>query len=183
MSVFGNIMSKVFGHANAQAAPTVPQQPSSTTSSTGKTSGPAPAGPAATGTSTAKTAAAPQQPSSTASGGKASDPAPAGAGAAGTSGPTTATAPTAARVEVDVEAVLKDLASKNKEKLDWRNSIVDLMKLLNLDSSLSARKELASELNYTGNTQDSAAMNIWLHKQVMIKLAENGGKVPESLKT
>ena len=182
MSVFGNIMSKVFGHANAQAAPTAPQQPSSTAPSTGKSSGPAPAGPAATGTSTAKTAAAPQQPSSTPSG-KATGPAPAGAGAAGTSGPPTAAAPTAARVEVDVEAVLKDLASKNKEKLDWRNSIVDLMKLLNLDSSLSARKELANELNYTGNTQNSAAMNIWLHKQVMIKLAENGGKVPESLKT
>ena len=69
------------------------------------------------------------------------------------------------------------------EPLPCFGSIVDRMKLLNLDSSLSARKELANELNYTGNTQDSAAMNIWLHKQVMIKLAENGGKVPESLKT
>ena len=78
--------------------------------------------------------------------------------------------------------MLTQLASQNKEKLDWRKSIVDLMKLLNLDSSLSARKELAKELNYSGDTNDSATMNIWLHKQVMIKLAENGGKVPDSLK-
>jgi Domain of unknown function (DUF3597) len=84
---------------------------------------------------------------------------------------------------VDVEAILTKLASQNKEKLDWRGSIVDLMKLLNLDSSLSARKELAKELHYTGDTKDSAAMNIWLHKQVMIKLAENGGKVPDELKS
>ena len=82
---------------------------------------------------------------------------------------------------VDVEAVMNDLASKNKEKLNWRTSIVDLMKLLKLDSSLSARKELAKELGYTSSTDDSAAMNIWLHKQVMKKLAENGGKVPADL--
>jgi hypothetical protein len=81
-----------------------------------------------------------------------------------------------------VEAILTQLASQNKERLDWRRSIVDLMKLLNLDSGLSARKELAKELHYTGNTDDSAAMNVWLHKQVMIKLAENGGKVPDELK-
>ena len=86
------------------------------------------------------------------------------------------------QAQVDVAAVLTELASKNKEKLEWRNSIVDIMKLLNLDSSLSARKELAKELNYTGDTNDSARMNIWLHKQVMVKLAENGGKVPDSLK-
>ena len=83
---------------------------------------------------------------------------------------------------VDVEAVLTKLASENKEKLDWRKSIVDLMKLLDLDSSLTARKELAKELKYTGDTNDSASMNIWLHKQVMTKLAENGGKVPADLK-
>ena len=83
---------------------------------------------------------------------------------------------------MDVEAVLSKLASQNKEKLDWRKSIVDLMKLLNLDSSLSARKELAKELHYTGDMENSAAMNIWLHKQVMVKLAENGGKVPDALK-
>ncbi len=78
--------------------------------------------------------------------------------------------------------MLTKLAAQNKEKLDWRRSIVDLMKLLKLDSSLSARKELAKELHYTGDPNDSAAMNVWLHKQVMIKLAENGGKVPDSLK-
>jgi len=83
---------------------------------------------------------------------------------------------------VDVEAVLTKLASENKEKLDWRKSIVDLMKLLNLDSSLGARKELAKELGYTGDMNDSASMNIWLHKQVMQKLAANGGKVPADLK-
>ena len=89
--------------------------------------------------------------------------------------------PTAPMSEVDVEAVLTDLAAKNKEKLDWRRSIVDLMKLLNIDSGLAARKELAKELNYTGDTSDSAAMNVWLHKQVMQKLAANGGKVPADL--
>ena len=82
---------------------------------------------------------------------------------------------------VDVEAILNELSSKNKQKLNWRTSIVDLMKLLNLDSSLSSRKELAKELGYTGSTDDSATMNIWLHKQVMKKLADNGGKVPADL--
>jgi hypothetical protein len=128
--------------------------------------------------------AAPQQSSSSAAGpGPASGPAPVAPSGSGTGGAKTAAAPAAPRVQVDVEAVLKDLASKNTEKLDWRNSIVDLMKLLNLDSGLTARKELAGELQYTGNTNDTAAMNIWLHKQVMIKLAENGGKVPDSLRT
>jgi hypothetical protein len=84
---------------------------------------------------------------------------------------------------VDVEAVLSGMESKAGQKLDWRHSIVDLMKMLNLDSSLSARKELAQELHYTGDMNDSASMNIWLHKQVMQKLAENGGKVPDSLRT
>ena len=84
---------------------------------------------------------------------------------------------------VDVEAILTDLASQNAQQLNWRTSIVDLMKLLNLDSSLDARKELAGELNYSGDANDSASMNIWLHKQVMQKLAENGGKVPDDLKS
>jgi hypothetical protein len=88
----------------------------------------------------------------------------------------------ASQQSVDVEAVLNRLASQKKEKLDWRHSIVDLMKLLDLDSSLSARKQLAQELHYGGNIEDSAAMNIWLHKQVMNKLAENGGKVPDDLR-
>lgn len=94
-------------------------------------------------------------------------------------------APTTAPVsmaQVDVAATLTKLAEQNKEKLDWRKSIVDLMKLLNLDSSLAARKQLAQELHYTGDPNDSASMNVWLHKQVMQKLAENGGKVPPELK-
>ena len=88
-----------------------------------------------------------------------------------------------AMTTVDVEAVLIGLASKGGDSLDWRRSIVDLMKLLNLDSSLAARKELAKELKYAGDMNDSAAMNIWLHKQVMQKLAANGGKVPADLQT
>jgi hypothetical protein len=90
---------------------------------------------------------------------------------------------TAPLSQVDVEAVLTELAKTKKEKLDWRRSIVDLMKLLDLDSGLGARKELAKELNYTGDTNDSATMNVWLQKQVMKKLAENGGKVPDDLKS
>ena len=84
--------------------------------------------------------------------------------------------------EVDVEQILDDMAAKSAEKLNWKTSIVDLMKLLGLDSSFNARKSLAQELHYSGDTGDSAAMNIWLHKQVMNKLAENGGKVPADLK-
>jgi hypothetical protein len=80
-----------------------------------------------------------------------------------------------------VAAVLTKLASQNKEQLDWRRSIVDLMKLLNLDSSLAARKQLARELHYSGDMNDSASMNVWLHRQVMQKLAENGGRVPADL--
>ncbi|ARN22041.1 DUF3597 domain-containing protein [Piscinibacter gummiphilus] len=83
---------------------------------------------------------------------------------------------------VDVEAILKDLSAKNPGPANWRTSIVDLMKLLQLDSDLASRKELAKELGYTGDTADSASMNIWLHKQVMAKLAANGGKVPAELK-
>jgi hypothetical protein len=101
----------------------------------------------------------------------------------GSSPATTSSAPGSAPMsQVDVAAVLTGLAAQNKEKLDWRRSIVDLMKLLKLDSSLAARKELAKELHYTGDMNDSASMNIWLHKQVMQKLAENGGKVPDDLK-
>jgi hypothetical protein len=73
------------------------------------------------------------------------------------------------------------MASKNSEKLDWRKSIVDLMKLVGMDSSLTARKQLADELGYSGDKNDSATMNMWLHKQVLRKLAENGGKVPQDL--
>jgi hypothetical protein len=83
--------------------------------------------------------------------------------------------------QVDVAAVLDRMAAAHSEKLDWKHSIVDLMKLVGMDSSLSARKELAADLKYTGDTHDSAKMNIWLHAQVMRKLAENGGKVPAEL--
>ena len=74
------------------------------------------------------------------------------------------------------------MQQQNSQQLNWRTSIVDLLKLLNLDSSLASRKELATELHYTGDQNDSASMNIWLHRQVMNKLAENGGKVPADLK-
>ena len=90
--------------------------------------------------------------------------------------PAAASAPT-----VDVNAILNDMAAKNSEKLDWKTSIVDLMKLVGMDSSFGARKELAKELAYSGDSNDSAAMNVWLHKQVLRKLAENGGKVPQNL--
>ena len=83
---------------------------------------------------------------------------------------------------VDVAPILDKAVAAQKEKLEWRTSIVDLMKALNIDSSLSARKELAHELGYTGDTNDSASMNIWLHKQVMTKLAANGGKLPADVK-
>ena len=78
-------------------------------------------------------------------------------------------------------AVLDGLSAKNSEKLDWRKSIVDLMKLVDMDSSLASRKELAKDLNYTGDVSDSAKMNVWLHKEVIRKIAENGGKVPKEL--
>ncbi len=100
----------------------------------------------------------------------------------------TAAAPTSAPAAkpmsmAEVQAMIAKLAGEQKEKYNWKESIVDLMKLLKLDSSLNARKELAQELGYTGALDGSAAMNIWLHKQVMQQLAESGGRVPESLKT
>jgi Domain of unknown function (DUF3597) len=84
---------------------------------------------------------------------------------------------------VDVAAIVDKAAAAKGEKLAWRKSIVDLMKALDLDSSLTARKQLAKELNYTGDTNDSATMNVWLHKQIMAKLAANGGKLPTNIKT
>jgi hypothetical protein len=108
----------------------------------------------------------------------------AGAGAAvATTSDASAMAAARATIEpVDVAAILGAMSQKNGQSLNWRSSIVDLLKLLGLDSSLEARKALAAELHYSGNTADSAAMNIWLHQQVMRKLAENGGKVPDELK-
>jgi hypothetical protein len=138
MSLFNNLMSKIFGQGSS-STPTA-------------------------GTST-PAAATPQTPQTGAQPGQASAPAPASAPAQ----------------PVDVAAVLDGLAAKNPEKLDWRRSIVDLMKLVGMESSLSARKQLATELHYTGDQNDSASMNIWLHKQVLTKLAANGGKVPQEL--
>jgi hypothetical protein len=150
MSIFGKIVSAIFGHAGAAPAPSAPGTPTAPAAPSVPGTPTAPAAPSAPGTPTAP--AAPSAPA----------------------GPPAAT--------VDVAAVLNKLATSNKEKLDWQKSIVDLMKLLNLDSSLAARKELADELHYSGDKNDSAMMNIWLHKQVMQKLAENGGKVPDNLR-
>ena len=119
----------------------------------------------------------------------ASAPAPGtGAGATGTSAGGTAAAGTTGTATaapppkpVDVEAILNGLAADNPEKLDWKHSIVDLMKLVGMDSSFGARKELAKDLHYSGDMNDSAKMNVWLHKEVLRKLAENGGKVPSEL--
>lgn len=93
----------------------------------------------------------------------------------------TSTPETVTAAPVDVESVLSQMAQSKGEKLNWRESIVDLMKLLGLDSSSTARKSLAQELGYRGDMTDSASMNIWLQKQVMQKLAANGGKVPDEL--
>ena len=139
MSIFGDIMSAIFGRSAKAETPAA------------GTAGPAaaPSGPAMS----AGPAAAPATPR-----------------------------PAAPAAQVDVAAVLDGLAKQKKQKLNWRTSIVDLMKLLDLDSSQAARKKLAEELHYSGDTKDSAKMNVWLHKQVMIKLAANGGKVPDELK-
>jgi hypothetical protein len=112
--------------------------------------------------------------------------APASGGAATSSGSpagsATATATAAPAQSVDVAPILDKAVAAKKEKLEWRTSIVDLMKALDIDSSLGARKELAKELGYSGDTNDSATMNVWLHKQVMVKLAANGGKLPADIK-
>jgi hypothetical protein len=153
MSIFGNIMSAIFG----SPASAKPVAAADTQSSAG-----APAAPASAPAATASPPTAPTAP----------------AGATAQAAPAAA-----AKTTVDVAAVMDGLAKQSKQKLNWRTSIVDLMKLLDMDSSLSARKQLAQELRYSGDMADSAKMNIWLHKQVMIKLAENGGKVPEDLKS
>jgi len=142
MSVFGKIMSAIFGHS-ADAAPA---------------GGAAPAGAAP---NSAGSAAAPAAPSGAAP---------------------SASTPAAPPQSVDVAAIVDKAAAAKHEKLEWRTSIVDLMKALDIDSSLAARKELAKELGYTGDTNDSASMNVWLHKQVMAKLAANGGKLPPEIK-
>ena len=110
--------------------------------------------------------------------GTKADAAPAGGGTAAGSGGSTA-APAAT---VDVAPILDAAVKAKGEKLEWRTSIVDLMKALDIDSSFTARKELAKELGYTGDSNDSASMNIWLHKQIMVKFAANGGKLPPEIK-
>jgi hypothetical protein len=99
----------------------------------------------------------------------------------GSSAPAAGSSPAPAQ-SVDVAAILDKAVAAKKEKLEWRTSIVDLMKALDVDSSFAARKELATELGYTGDSNDSASMNIWLHKQMMAKLAANGGKLPSDIK-
>ena len=103
--------------------------------------------------------------------------------ASSSAGPSASSTASAAPAQtVDVAAIVDKAAAATGEKLAWRTSIVDLMKALNIDSSFAARKELATELGYTGDSNDSATMNIWLHKQVMAKLAANGGKLPSDVK-
>ena len=116
--------------------------------------------------------------------GTKAEAAPAGGGAATSSGSAAGSSSTSAAPAqtVDVAPILDKAVAAKKEKLEWRTSIVDLMKALDIDSSLGARKELAKELGYSGDTSDSASMNIWLHKQVMTKFAANGGKLPPEIK-
>ena len=122
-----------------------------------------------------RTPAAPSQPTTNIAGAGAA-PGAANAAAAGSSA---AAKPMA---QVDVAAQLEQKAAGNTQKLNWRTSIVDLLKLLDIDSSLDARKELATELGAPADVMgDSAKMNMWLHKAVMQKLAANGGKVPAEL--
>jgi hypothetical protein len=160
MGVFDKIKNAIWGKAQAAPAP----KPAATTAPS------APSTPAAT---TPAPTAAPQATT------PSSGAAPTGAGTPAQAAPQQA--PASQTSQVDVEAMLEAAVAAKGQKLDWRHSIVDLMKALDLDSSLADRKELAQELNYTGDTSDSATMNIWLHKALMKKLAENGGKVPAEL--
>jgi 3-oxoacyl-ACP reductase-like protein len=145
MSIFGSIVSAIFGSKH-----TAQSQPTTTTASAG---------------------ASPTAPS-------------AGSPAAKTASPAGTSTPAGQPISrSELEALIAKTVAAQDEKLDWRQSIVDLMKALKLDSSLAARKQLAQELGYTGALDGSAEMNIWLHRQVMTKLAESGGKVPESLRT
>ena len=114
--------------------------------------------------------------------GTKADAAPASGGAASAGGSSSAAPGAAPAQTVDVAPILDKAVAAKGEKLEWRTSIVDLMKALDIDSSFAARKELAKELGYTGDSNDSASMNIWLHKQVMTKLAANGGKLPPEIK-
>ena len=152
MSILGKIFSKLLPHANAQQAPTM-QAPSGQAPAAGQAAPtPQAAAPARPAT---QPQAAPQQA------------APQGA---------------AATMErVDIEKVMDGLAANNGQKLNWRTSIVDLMKLVGMDSTLQERKELADELGYKGDKSDTAAMNMWLHKEVLKRIAANGGNVPANM--
>lgn len=128
-----------------------------------------------------KASAATNAPASPAPASKPAAPAANSAAVAPVS-PTPAPAAKPQMSQVDVVSKLEQLASANPEKLNWKTSIVDLMKLLDMDSSLASRKDLAIELGYPRDkTDDSAAMNMWLHKTVLKKLAENGGNIPQEL--
>src|SRR5262245_55991249 len=155
MSVFGSIVSAIFGSKHAASVTATASSPSPSAGAAKGT--PSPSMPAAP---TTTAAAAPSAPPGTSAGSAAAKPIS----------------------KTDVEAILVKLADDQDEDYDWKRSIVDLMKLLKLDSGLGARKQLAQELGYTGALDGSAEMNVWLHKQVMTKLAESGGKVPDSLK-
>ena len=113
--------------------------------------------------------------------GKKETPAPVAASAPAAEVIETVTAAVSVPADFDVTGYLNGLRAESKEKLDWTVSIVDLMKLVGMDSSLGARKDLSKELGYTGDTKDSAKMNIWLHKQVMQQIAKHGGKLPADL--
>src|SRR5579875_2029996 len=151
MSIFSTILNKIFPHDHPAATASGGTRPPAASNATGGAPAAAQANPTPTSAAPATAGAEPARP------------------------------PVTPMPEVDVEAILSQKQQEHGANLNWRTSIVDLMKLLDLDSSLQARKELASELHYTGNTDDSASMNIWLHKEVMKKLAENGGKVPNDL--
>ncbi len=155
MGIFDKIKSAIWGGGKAEeAAPATIASVSTKPATASATGTPSAASPTTTAQAPAPTSAAP-------AGAPASSPAPAG--------------------NVDIAAVLDAAVKASGQKLDWRKSIVDLMKALKLDSSLGARKELADELGFTGDKNDSASMNVWLHKQVIQKLKDNGGKVPADL--
>lgn len=155
MSIFGNIVGRIFGRAKPNETPPA-------------TATPDPVAAAAVGTGTMGDATAQSNADGTqvALGPTASIP------------PSTPVAPLA---DVDVGVVMDQLVSESGQKLNWRGSIVDTMKALGIDSSLEHRRQLAQELKYTGNMSDSATMNVWLHKQLMQALAANGGKLPTEL--
>ncbi|MBE7183338.1 MAG: DUF3597 domain-containing protein [Methylobacterium mesophilicum] len=177
MSIFSKIKDRIWGHEEAKAATTAAQsaptvqpgaqqpQTASAGASTPSPASPSSASPAAPAGGVAQPAQV-DRPTQTA---QASTPA---------SG---SPAPAPASGQVDVAAVLDAAVKKKGQKLDWKHSIVDLMKALDLESDLASRKQLAEELHYTGDKNDSATMNVWLNKALLKKLAENGGKVPAEL--